>query len=135
MTSPPGQGGAGRGKEMEHLLRALDVLPDLIVREVPAGVAISTSAWVKRDGDRCGVYAVLRSDGWRIEDDGLTMVCRDGMLPPVIAAAGARLDEEEVTLFLPVPNADALPAAVVQMMALLWRLDAAGVPGVEGNDG
>jgi len=74
------------------------------------------------DGDRCGVYAALHPAGWVVSDAGdvLTFM-RIEAVTPIVTAAGAVMLHGEIVIGK--LQSRAVPAAIVQMLALLWRLD------------
>ena len=107
---------------LDELRSALAWLPDLSVSEVSAGLAISSSAWIKRDGDLCGAFASQIDRGWIVSDAGdiLTFLSVE-QVAPVAAAAGANMVQGDIIIGKLTRRM--VPAAVVQMLALLWRLD------------
>ena len=109
--------------EISRLLHEqLSFLPDLIIREVPGGFSISSSAWTWTDGDRCGVYAIESADGWTIADSGDNLGWR---VPDVPATAlllqrmGARLDDDLCIAVGPI-SPTGLGAAAIHLIGLLW---------------
>lgn len=102
---------------------ALASLPELIVIEVPAGYAISSAWFGFGDGDRAEAY-VMQGDGaaWTVEDGGdlIRVNMDDPGTQRAIEEAGAT--EEDFTLIIGPLTAEAIPAAVVQMLALVTRL-------------
>lgn len=107
------------------LEKGLAFLPDLCVRRAAQGFAVSSAAYRFKDGDRAAAYA-MRGTGetWCVEDTGDLFAFRvdldtDGVADAILEAK-ARL--EDYTLIIGPLEAEAVPAAIVQMLALVMRL-------------
>lgn len=118
----------------EAELRALierEASAGLTVRRVPAGFAVSSSLFERRDGDRCIGY-VVGPDGdgrFAIEDDGMTLGpialrgLRGRKVKNILRACGAVVREDHRQIVRPCVAVADLPAAIAQFLAMLWFLD------------
>lgn len=108
---------------------------DLIVREVPDGMAISTG-FTRDDGDSIGFYVVPSHGGnFRIEDDGMTVPhlmesgvdfdtgTRERAFNALLSDYGALYDEGDGTIRTEPLTAEELPKAAMRFVALLLRMD------------
>lgn len=118
----------------EELCRAF--CDEISVREVPAGLAIST-AFRRRDGDAIGFYVVRNRDNpgfGHLEDDGETIPyleaagvdfetkTREKALESILAEYSADFDEDESVIRTEeMPERD-LPRFAIHFVALLLRL-------------
>lgn len=100
---------------------------------VPNGIAVGTG-FRKSDGDGIGFYVVRDGEGYRIEDDGLTVPLieaaglaldkgtRGRAFHDLLAEYGVEYDEDEGELRTRRLSPDALPAAAMSFTALLLRM-------------
>lgn len=106
---------------------------DLVVRKVPAGLAVST-AFAAPDGDRIAFYVVKRGDAFRIEDDGVTLPTlessvadlragtRGEALTELLGEYGVSIDEDSQEFFIGGLTEKAVPAAALKFVAFLLRV-------------
>jgi len=109
---------------------------DLLVREVPDGMAVSTT-FKRDDGDSIGFFIVPAGDHtFRLEDDGLTLMhlaeagvdlsssgTREKAFNSLLIEYGAFFDSDDGTIRTePLPSTD-LPRAAMRFVALLLRMD------------
>lgn len=107
---------------------------DLIVREVPDGLAVSTT-FRRDDGDAVGFYVVPTGAGlFRIEDDGTTVPflvesgvdftteTRRRALATLLQEYDAIYDEDAATIRTESVTMDDLPRAAMSFVALMLRM-------------
>lgn len=105
---------------------------DLQVREVPAGLAISTT-FATPDGDRIGFYVTRMAGSYRIEDDGLTWPAleasmdfgsgtRGDALAELLAEYGVAIDEDSQEFFVENVAEAEVPAAALRFVAFCLRV-------------
>ena len=108
---------------------------DLVVREVPDGLAIRTG-FSRPDGDSIGFFIVpdkVLSNHFRIEDDGTTVPflescgvdfttsSRATAFQELLSEYGAEFDETEVTIRTAPLTDDDVPRAAMKFVALMLR--------------
>src|ERR687885_1710205 len=108
---------------------------DLMVRQVPAGLAVST-AFSTHDGDRIGFY-VVKEEGtstYRIEDDGVTLPTLEGSgvdfrsgtrgeaLAELLGEYSVKMDDEAGEFFMSGLTEETLPAAALKFVAFSLRV-------------
>jgi Domain of unknown function DUF1828 len=115
----------------EKLCRAF--CDDLRVRDVPAGLAISTT-FAATDGDRIGFYVIKDGLQFRIEDDGLVLPAleasgvdfksgtRGAALDELLSEYGVRMDGTNHEFFMSGVTEDALPSAALKFVAFSLRV-------------
>jgi hypothetical protein len=106
---------------------------DLRVREVPAGLAVSTT-FASADGDRIGFYVVKDGLRFRIEDDGIILPSleasgvdfksgtRGEALEELLSEYGVGIDADNHEFFIGGITEDTLPAAALKFVAFSLRV-------------
>ncbi len=107
---------------------------DLVVREVPAGLAVST-VFATADGDRIAFYVTRPAEGrYRIEDDGLTLPyleasgidfrsgTRGEALQELLSEYGVRIDSDGQEFFIGSLSEADLPSAALKFVAFSLRV-------------
>jgi hypothetical protein len=107
---------------------------DLVVRDVPAGLAVST-VFASGDGDRVAFYVVDEGAGtYRIEDDGITLSyleasgvdfrsgTRGEALSELLQEYGVEIDAASQEVFISSIPEENLPAAALKFVAFSLRV-------------
>lgn len=107
---------------------------DLVVSEVPAGLAVST-VFASADGDRIGFYIVKIANGvYRIEDDGVTLPyleasgvdfrsgTRGEAMDELLSEYGVKIDAATQEFYLSGVQEEQLPAAALKFTAFSLRV-------------
>jgi hypothetical protein len=106
---------------------------DLRVRDVPAGLAVSTT-FSASDGDRIGFYVIKDGARYKIEDDGLILPSleasgvdfksgtRGQALDELLSEYGVRMDGTNQEFFMSGIEEDALPSAALKFVAFSLRV-------------
>jgi hypothetical protein len=141
LPANPGQQSLSKPKDLmlmhemiAFLKNAMSGTEGLIVREVPAGLAMSCAKYVAQDGDRCGVYLIAAGPEYWILAASTEADFAESLSNP----AGRTLVDQSKAfinndgeLTIAVANRWEIPAAAISMMQLTWKLCALSVSGHE----
>jgi hypothetical protein len=107
---------------------------ELMVQTVPAGMAVTTP-FSGPDGDHIGFYVVKEGDGFRIEDDGVTLPYLEGSgvefrpggtrgdaLSELLSEYGVAINESTQEFFIGNLSENVLPAAALKFVAFSLRV-------------
>ena len=107
---------------------------ELMVQTVPAGMAVTTP-FAGPDGDHIGFYVVKEGDGYRIEDDGVTLPYLEGSgvefrpggtrgdaLNELLAEYGVSINDVTQEFFIGNLSETVLPSAALKFVAFSLRV-------------
>lgn len=106
---------------------------EIIVKQVPAGLAVSTS-FADNSGDRISFYAVETADGWHLEDDGeylanlvardipITEGVRSNFLSGILEEGNAYWDQETFEIKTNLFSAEDLKDHMIPFLSSLIRV-------------